>query len=55
MAQDFFVLCNKWFFISIMDLKYEGINKSSLCCSEEIIKYVGSALAHGTVTELKWS
>lgn len=55
MAQDFFVLCNKWFFISIMDLVYKGINKSSLCCSEEIIQCVGAALAHGAVAELKWS
>lgn len=31
MAQDFFVLCNKWFLISMVDLKYKDINKSSLC------------------------
>lgn len=54
MAQDFFVLCNKWFFISIVDLKYKGINTSSLCCSEEIIKRVGAASAHGAVAEIKW-
>jgi len=36
-------------------LKYKGINKSSLCYSEEIIKCVGAAIAHEAVAELKWS
>lgn len=52
MAQGFFWLCKKWFLI--VDLMYKSINRSKLCCLEQVIKCKGAMFAHWAVAELKW-